>query len=44
VTGMVPFPLSNDGLGVDGFSIKTLNGTKNIAIWCRKNQMGCYVL
>jgi hypothetical protein len=26
---MVPFPPSNAELGIDGFSIETLNGTKN---------------
>ncbi len=42
--GTVIFPSSDDGLGIDGFSIETQNGTKNTEIWCRKNQVGCYVL
>jgi hypothetical protein len=44
VTGIVPFPPSNDELGIDGFSIETLNGTKNTKTWCGKNQARCYVV
>jgi hypothetical protein len=44
VTGLVPFAPSNDGLGIDGFSIETLNGRKNIETWCGKNQAKCYVV
>jgi len=44
VIGTVIFPSLDDGLGINGFSIKTRNGTKNTEIWCRKNQVVCYVL
>jgi hypothetical protein len=44
VTDIVPFPPSNDGLGIDGFSIETLNGMENTKTWCGKSQARCYVV
>jgi hypothetical protein len=44
MTSTIPFPPLDDGFGIDGFSIETLNGTKNIETWCKKNQARCYVV
>lgn len=44
VTDTVPFPPLDDGLGINGFSIETLNGMENIETWCEKIQTRCYVV
>jgi hypothetical protein len=38
----IPSPPSNDGIGIDGFTLeqgckKTLNETKDNEKWCKKN-------